>query len=547
MEKKIIRLYLRNLLFLVSASVLTAILSFEHSMIFIIINVGISIVIQIIFLYKYNFVMKIIEEGNKSHILISILFAIVMVMNLLQFIDGKILIMVNKINHIILLNNGVNEFLYRWSSWIMVLLALYSIFIYWYVFFNKFSKPIADFINSIVGIEKIYLLITTTVFVLIILIVYSHTNIFYLPFKNGEVMMYDVVYTTDTGYQTTTNIFNLISAGDSDLRQPLFGLFALPFGIIGLIISKLLFFIPNSYTFVIACINGLVLNITIILISRLLKLQGSIKVLFLLSYTFTYPFLLYLFNLEQYVLAFFWLITLCYAYLNDNKHKEVIFIASTGSLLTSGVFIPLLCKMDNIKECIKSLINIMAIFLSLIIITGKLPYLLGIRKFISSYSQFTGINVPFGDRLLQYLNFVASSFIKPMTNIDNTTFGHLSYQLIQINEINILGVIIIVLCGISYIINRKNKFLKMCLFWIIMSFIILCAVGWGTSENGLIIYTLYFSWGFISLIYLLIVRILDKFNYIKKTVLVIIMMILLGINTLGIWDLIQFGIRYYPT
>ena len=50
------------------------------------------------------------------------------------------------------------------------------------------------------------------------------------------------------------------------------------------------------------------------------------------------------------------------------------------------------------------------------------------------------------------------------------------------------------------------------MYWVMFSVVILLVVGWGSSENGMILYALYFSWAFLVLIYQLVLAIAKKFN-----------------------------------
>ena len=95
---------------------------------------------------------------------------------------------------------------------------------------------------------------------------------------------------------------------------------------------------------------------------------------------------------------------------------------------------------------------------------------------------------------------------------------------------NLLGIIILVLVTISFILNKKDKLSKISYYWVIFSVLLLCVVGWGTQENGLVLYSLYFSWAFIILIYNLFKWIFNKLKinkYFKYCILSITVMILI--------------------
>lgn len=150
----------------------------------------------------------------------------------------------------------------------------------------------------------------------------------------------------------------------------------------------------------------------------------------------------------------------------------------------------------------------------------------------------------FIDRLNQFLYFVRSIFIAPSGQITGKIIKY--YRLINISSTSLTGIIILLTCILSFILNKKNKFAKISFLWIIFSFIILCIIGWGTKENGLILYSLYFSWAYVSLIYLLINKLI-KNTKLKNTIFIILILIMLYYNTYEFTKIILFCLKYYYT
>ena len=105
------------------------------------------------------------------------------------------------------------------------------------------------------------------------------------------------------------------------------------------------------------------------------------------------------------------------------------------------------------------------------------------------------------EKFCKYTAFVESIFKITPGHIEKF-LGYDAYRLAIPTTISIIGIIILGIVLVSFIINRKEKMAWISILWIIFSIIILCSVGWGTVENGLILYSLYFAWAF----YLLQVR-----------------------------------------
>ena len=116
------------------------------------------------------------------------------------------------------------------------------------------------------------------------------------------------------------------------------------------------------------------------------------------------------------------------------------------------------------------------------------------------------------------------------------------------NELNYIGLIIFVLALAGAFLNWDKKISKISLLWCIYSFVILCLIGWGTAENSLILYALYFSWSFYILIFLLVVK-LEELTRIKFLVPVIFfagLYVFARFNFPAIMELVNFAVKNYP-
>jgi hypothetical protein len=122
----------------------------------------------------------------------------------------------------------------------------------------------------------------------------------------------------------------------------------------------------------------------------------------------------------------------------------------------------------------------------------------------------------------------------------------MNYQLAPVKSLSMMGMALLTLAIAGFVLNYRNKFARICLFWMALSFLILCLVGWGTAENGLIIYSLYFGWAYFCLVFLAVEKLFAAWPLGRNTVFSLVIAALAYFNIPGIIDLIQFGIRYYP-
>lgn len=135
---------------------------------------------------------------------------------------------------------------------------------------------------------------------------------FYGAHVNGAWYNFDLIYSADSGYLVHTDVFRNIGADQNDLRQPLFGVFAMPFAQAAWLISKILFFLPNGYVTVLQVMEMLLFLVSTVLIARMLGLTGYRKALFLGILCVSYPVLIFSLTAEQYLFAVFYLVLMIY-------------------------------------------------------------------------------------------------------------------------------------------------------------------------------------------------------------------------------------------
>lgn len=426
------------------------------------------------------------------------------------------------------------------------ILASYSLFQFWKILLNYIYRECKKFLNDL---KKYELILLSSFFIFLsIIIIFSFlkTNIFYLPRYNNELKNFDVIFTSDTGMQYITNVFMNISAPENDIRQPLFGLYTLPLAILSKILSKVFYFIPESYALFLQINQLIMVLISGILLARMMKFKEKEKfILYYIAYIFSYSVLIWIFPLEQYIISLFYLILFLYSILVENKKSILLYIGATGTLLTSGIFLPfLLEKQDlNIKNILAKSLNIFFWFNIISILSGQFYVIITAFNQIITLRRFMGEKLLFLDKVKQFFNFITSCFIAPKTIFKISEY-EASLQLEQTKELNFLGVIIILIIFLGVIKNYQNKFYLICISWIIFSFILLGVLGWGSIENGMVLYGMYFSWAYISSIF----KSLDSIIKNKKlflSLLVIGILIMIQINFLAIVELIKFGIKYY--
>ncbi|MDR0293636.1 MAG: hypothetical protein LBH95_05730 [Oscillospiraceae bacterium] len=424
-------------------------------------------------------------------------------------------------------------------------IALPAVFVFTHFFTVRAFSFAKTWFSRADRAEKAFLAVCAPLFCAVLAVTFSVTGVFYAPRPGGSAV-YDVVYTTDSSVLMDTNTYQSVNAKENDIRHPLFGLFAMPFGLAAGAVSKLLFFVPNAYPIVIGMIQVVPLLCGFVMLGRLLRLTGLFKILYLALSAASFPALLYTLAMERYTFTFFWLVLLIYLYAEKSGGRDWAFIAAAGATLTGGVLFPLLTDAKTLRGKARETGRCALRFFAVAALFGQLPLFLNAVPSLRGLARFTGVTLPFSGRLLQFLGFIAACFAAPRAGLDTGTFWYPSWQAEPSAPANVFGAVMLSAAALGFILNRKERFARICAGWAAFSFIILCIVGWGTAENGLVLYTLYFSWAYLSLVFMFAEKALARWKPVRGAVYAAAAAVMLGVNLPGLYQIIRFGVQYYP-
>ncbi len=520
-----------KLLLIISFPCFTLLFSRNANQTIVIISLILSLIIGFIVVIK--FFDKLFEKVNYKLLFLSFIIADIVLSIYYQFrLSDSLSFAFFKIP---------NNFL----PWLIIGSFIFCITLIYFLIINL-KKPVINFFKGLDEFERKFLIIFSILFFMISIFVCLKTSVFYYV----DNIQWDLIYTTDSSdiYKNETYL-NVNSPYSDAGKQPLFGVFALPFGFVSFVLSKLLFFIPNSYPVCILTVQFILLLITIIMLEKLLKLDDLDKKGFCFLFLSLFSTLVFAFTLEQYIISLFYLVLVFYVYYNMKGNCNYTYISGATTLTTTGILLPFISKDKHVKNYLLSVLKCLLLFLVITIVFGQLSFITSFfETVLNNLDGFAGDKVLFIDRLKQYLNFVRGIFLTVPSKIvtaDVSEFWYPQYLLADVYNFSKFGILILILCLISVIVNRKNKMALISGFWVLYSFVILCLIGFGTQENGLILYSLYFSWAFIILLYLLFMQIVRK-PLIRFIVCIIVFSLLLYINVPGLYDIINFGIMFYP-
>ena len=410
-------------------------------------------------------------------------------------------------------------------------------------FYKKMLVVVSDIFEGISRDEKRILWI-----VFVILAVFSSVFILNSNAFSDASGNYDVIYTSDSNSIVGENVYLSILHGENDIRQPLFAVFAIPFLGLPYLLSVIFFFVPKSMAFFMNLPQIALLIVGYYMLAKLLKLKKRERVFFLIGILATYTVLLFAVMMEQYIIGFFYLILFIYEKVRE-KESDFTYIAASGAILTSAATIVMYFeRQKGWKDFGKKFLRLFLYGVSIVTLAGRTDLILTSFQRLQALLAFSGDKVAFRERMMQYVSFVKSCFMAPASEIIDFGNGFVCWRLRDITQWDIAGIVFIALAIVSFVINRKDKFTQVSFAWCLFSMIVLGIAGWGTNENGLILYSLYFGWAYLALIVKLGMAIVKKLKVEKIGVIVWLGMVvyLLYVNLPNMILMYQFAVKYYP-
>lgn len=399
--------------------------------------------------------------------------------------------------------------------------------------------------DGITIIEKTIYVILLIATILFAAFAFSKSVAFYGSENNS-----DIVYTSDSPDLVKGNVFLWLRHPENDLRQPLFAVFAVPLSGAAFLLGKLMPLTPFSDELILNISQIVVMLTGTFILTQILELSSGKRICFMILNACSYTYLLFSVMMEQYIVAYFWLMLALYVIKTGKNHNDLALIGAGGSLLTSLIITPLTSEHHPIKHTqvwIKDMICKGCKFVLLMLVLGRFDVIYNLTSKINQLNEFTGRNLTLNEKTLQYWNFVSACFFAPKTT-SKMISDHISWQLVPAESLNWVGVLLFVVAVVSFAINRNKKSSQIAFGWVLFSIAMLVILGWGTQENGLILYALYFGWAYLALIF----QLAETGDHKIKRPVFIPLLVLSGIvsviavNLPAMFEMIQFMSIHYP-
>ena len=426
--------------------------------------------------------------------------------------------------------------------------AVFFVYFFVLIFWKKMTKIISDnrLFSGVNVPERIAYSILAIASLALVFFSFAQTEAFY-----GTEYTFDIIYTSDSPSLVKGNVYLALTHPENDIRQPLFAVFAAPFIGIPYLFGKMLGASASVQAMLVNMVQVIVLFIANFMVAKMMKLNPVKRVCFILLTSCTYTHLLFILMMEQYIIAYFWLIFCMYLISEKQCPDRLALWGAGGTLLTSMILLPFMSDQNpirNFKEWFTDMFKFGLEFVAIIVVFCRFDVIFNLASKISQLSGFTGKNLTFADKLYQYISFVASCFVAPDAGVNTTAVDHISWQLNPVTSINFVGIAILLLVIVSAILNRDKKSSQLAAGWVAFSVVMLLGLGWGTKENGLILYTLYFGWAFLVLLFQLVEKIENKLNtkFFVPVFSIGCAVVLAVINIPAILEMVNFAITYFP-
>ena len=360
---------------------------------------------------------------------------------------------------------------------------------------------------------------------------------------------YDLIYTSDSPLLVQENDYLLLFQSQNDLRQPLFAVFAAPFLGLSFLLSKLLGASAPLHALLMNLPQVGLLVLCAHLLGRMLGLPPRWRLAFAVLACCTWPVLLFSVMMEQYIMAVFYLLCFAFQFCCRDRGDRLTLMGAGGALLTSLILLPVMSRRNPVKDFrdwYGDMLDRGLEFILSLLVFCRLDIIFNVFHYLTVLSRFSGSELTALDKLRQFSVFLGSCILAPESEAVLNSTGSLSWQLVSPAAFAPLGICVAVLCLLGFWFSRKDRAAQMAAFWLAFSFVVLVGMGWGTMENGLILYSLYFGWAVLLLLFRLAQALTAGLPRLRPVLYALCLAVLAWQNLPAMARLLSFAIQNYP-
>lgn len=412
------------------------------------------------------------------------------------------------------------------------------------LFYERFFFIAREIVGDFSREEGVAAAAAAVILMASVVIVYTQTDAFASP-----VVTRDLIYSSDSGAIVHENAYLSLNAIENDFRSPLFMLFAAPLMGLPYLLGCVLP-VPNAMATVLVAVQAPLLVVSVCLLMKMVKgVHKAARILLPVAVLATHAALLFTMMAEQYSIALFYFSLCLYGLVENGRRNQLLVLGAAGTMIPGAALAFIPERTDKRPgEVLKDALKSGLWGLILICSFGCLGVLLRIPETLQNVGRFTGAEITFSDKILQFLSFAAQIFAAPRAGGAIAADGYMKWRLIETGGVSVFGIVVLALACAGFVLNRKQAFAKVSMGWVGVSFLLLCVLGWGTAENGLTLYTLYFGWAYAALLVYLVESLLkavrlERFSWAVYALGAAAMLLY---NLPRLREMVLFACMYYP-
>lgn len=389
---------------------------------------------------------------------------------------------------------------------------------------NMLVEFFREFFSEIDVFERYYFVIASLACCSLICYVYARTDI---PWNSLDVVYQtDTVFVTDHYFPVFSNGFDFDwDIGNGGIRHPLATLMTYPIHVVCMFLANLLSFVPNIRPLLYAFALAELQVICGIALKRMTQDYWT-AVLFSVSF----PFVFYTVFIEKYTLSVFMLIFFTYAvtHKKSTSLQKYFLVSGAGMMITSAYMGFFYGSRTKVWERIREYIGVGLAFLTTIVATGRIQYILNFPALIRHndlmfYGGRLGTSAKeelaaraaavaeaavetvaaepsffsiLTERINGFTHLISSCFIPADHAVFNTYQTYLSWPDLT-EKMSWFGLIIFICLIAAMIRNFRSQKVWLFFHWIMLAFLELIVLGVNYKASPL--FCQYFSWAVIAL------------------------------------------------
>jgi hypothetical protein len=287
----------------------------------------------------------------------------------------------------------------------------------------------------------------------------------------------------------------------------------------------------NAEALGLSTVNALTLGITIVLFSRVFKIEN--KALFILLMTISFPAMFSLLLVSGNIIVAFYVALLLFVITKtEHNYTPILTVLSAGFLPFAILPLALDRHENKFKRCIKSYI-----YLAICIVLCS--NVLSFKDIISTIKHVPRIH----EVIPSVLTLSFLSIFVPKGIVVSTP--HYMYNYTPSTITYLVGAFILIASFIGFCLNRKDQTSKVSFFTIVIGSLFSLYFVATLVPSGIMLYLMCFSWAFIGLIYMFAEKVLKPSSWLFKAMILLAIIIIAAYNLYAIRDIVVFSFNYY--